>query len=67
VSDLPLSDEVGDGSRRLFNRRVRVDTVLVDEVDVVGVEASPRALHGCPDVRGAAVRAERVTVSVMPK
>jgi hypothetical protein len=45
VSDLALGDEIGDGCRCLFDRRLGVDPVLVVEVDVVevdvaGVEAS---------------------------
>ena len=60
VSDLALGDEVGDGCRGLLDRRVRVDPVLVVQVDVVGAEASQRALDGCPDVGGAAVACRAV-------
>ena len=65
VSDLALGDEIGDGSCCLLDRRVGVDAVLVVEVDVVGAEASQRALDGCTDVGGAAVGAEGVPVAVV--
>ena len=56
VADLALGDQFGERADGLFDRRVRVDAVLVVQVDVVGAEPPQRSLDGGADVRGAAVR-----------
>ena len=38
VQHLALGDQIGDGSGGLLDRGVRVDAVLVVQVDVVGAE-----------------------------
>ena len=55
VADLALGDEFGEGADGVFDRRLRVDPVLVVEVDVVGAEPLERALDRGADVRRAAV------------
>ena len=39
MEDFALGDQVGDDARDLFDGSVRVDAVLVVQVDVVGAEA----------------------------
>src|ERR1700722_1468917 len=57
VLHLTLVDEVLQGARNILNRHVRIDTVLVEEIDHVG----PQSLEGCLgnflDVLRAAVQA----------
>ena len=36
VFNLPFGDEVFNGSGNVFNRHVGVDTVLIEEIDVIG-------------------------------
>src|SRR6478672_11252722 len=55
VPDLPVADEVGEGTDGVLDRCAWVDPVLVVEVDVVGAEALKRALDSDTDVGRAAV------------
>ena len=55
VQHLALGDQVGDGLRGLLDRGVRVDAVLVEQVDVVGAQALERPFDRGLDVRGTAV------------
>ena len=55
VPDLALGDQLGQRADGLLDRRVRVDPVLVVEVDAVGAEPLQGALDGGADVRRAAV------------
>ena len=55
MQHLALGDQVGDRPGGLLDRRVRVDAVLVVQVDVVGAETLQGALDGGLHVRGAAV------------
>jgi hypothetical protein len=47
---LALGDELGERADRLLDRDVRVDAVLVVEVDVVGAEPGERAFDRPPHV-----------------
>ena len=51
VQDLALGDQLGEGADRVLDRGVRVDAVLVVQVNAVGPEPLQRALDGGPDVR----------------
>ena len=55
VADLAFGDQFGQGADRLLDGRVRIDTVLVVQVDVVGAEPLQGALDRDADVRRAAV------------
>ena len=59
VADLALGDQFGDGADGVLDRGVRVDPVLVVQVDVVGVEPSQRAFNGGADAGRAAVECAR--------
>jgi hypothetical protein len=52
----PRTDQVPHRSRDLLDGHVRVDTVLVEEVDDVGLQALERGLGDLLDVLGAAVQ-----------
>ena len=64
VSDLAGVDELLDGAGDLLDGDVRVDTVLVEQVDRVGAQATQRALDGGADVVGPAGDAGLVAVLV---
>src|SRR4249919_2086992 len=55
VPDLALLDQVLDCSRNLFDRNVRIDTVLVEKVDGVDAQPLERGLGDLPDVFGPTV------------
>jgi hypothetical protein len=57
VLDLALPDQLLHRARDVFDRDVRVDAVLVEEVDAVGPEALQHALDRDLDVPGTAVQA----------
>ncbi len=48
-------DQLADGAGDILDRHVRVDAVLVEEVDVIGAEPLQRGVGDLLDVRGAAV------------
>jgi hypothetical protein len=64
VANLALLDQLGEGAHGVLDRRVRVDAVLVVQVDVVGAEPSQRALDSDADVGGAAVEGPRAPAVV---
>jgi len=55
VPDLPLLDQLLHRSRHFLDRDVRVDTVLIEEVDGLDSESLERALGAPLDVLGATV------------
>ena len=59
VLDLALLNQVLDRPRDLFDRHVRVDAVLIEQVDGLDPEPLERALGHLPDVLGPAVRGRR--------
>jgi len=64
VLDLAFPDQFLHRPRDLLDRHVRVDAVLVEEVDAVGLEASQRLLGDPTDPLGPAVEA-RPRISVL--
>ena len=54
VTDLAGFDQLLDRAGDVFDRDVRVDAVLVQQVDVVGAESFQRGVDGLADVPGAA-------------
>lgn len=57
VADLALGDQVAHGAGHVLDRHVRVDTVLVEQVDMVGAQALETGFGHGADVLGAAVQA----------
>ena len=57
VSDLPGVDELLDRPGDVLDRHIRVDAVLVVEVDVVGAQPAQRTLDGAADARRIAAQA----------
>src|SRR5207245_8092410 len=55
VFHLSLPDQVCEGSCHVFDRHVRVDTVLIIEIDDVGPEPLQRTLDALLEVLGPAV------------
>src|SRR3954470_5495318 len=55
VKHFALGDQSGDRLRRLLDRRLLVDTVLVVKVDVVRAETLERALDGKANIRSTTV------------
>ena len=55
VADLALRDQLGEGADGVLDGRVRVDPVLVVQVDVVGAEPLQGPFDRGADVRRAAV------------
>jgi hypothetical protein len=56
VPDLPILDESLHRAGDVLDRYVGVDTVLVEQVDVVGLEARVGGLGNLPDVLRAVVQ-----------
>ena len=50
MPDLALSDEVADGPGHVFDRHLRIDSVLVEQVDVVSPEPPQHLLDDLADV-----------------
>jgi hypothetical protein len=64
VQDLSLGHQFGEDADGVLDGSVRVDPVLVVEVDAVGSEPLQRALDRRPDVRRAAVEHPGATAGV---
>ena len=62
IAHLPLLDELGHRADRLLDRRVRVDAVLVVDVDVVGAEPLQRSVAGGEDVLAVAADAQSLAL-----
>jgi hypothetical protein len=54
VPRLSLSDEFLDGSRDVLDRHVRIDAVLVEQIDRLDAKAPQRAVDCPPNVLGPA-------------
>src|SRR5262249_31609914 len=59
VADFAGLYELGHGADGFLDRHIRIDPVLVEEVDVADAEALERSVDRAPDVLGAAVDAAR--------
>jgi hypothetical protein len=64
MADLAGLDELLDGACDLFDGHVRVDPVLVEQVDRVGAQPTKRAVDGRTDAVGPAADAGLVAVLV---
>lgn len=60
VPDLPPLDQLLDRAGHLLDRDVAVDTVLVEQVDVVGTQPFQRLVDGAADRFGPAVQTPRL-------
>src|ERR1700676_1054126 len=56
VLDLAFADEILYRPRDVLDRDVRVDAVLIEQIDSIGLESSQRRVGHLADVRGAAVQ-----------
>jgi hypothetical protein len=57
VLDLAFANQVLHRTRDVFDRDVRIDTVLIEEVDPVGLEPFQRCVSDLADVRRTTVEA----------
>ena len=64
VSDLALGDQLGHAADGVLDGGLRIDPVLVIQVDVVRTEPLQRALDRGADVRRATVEHPRATTGV---
>ncbi len=64
VSDLALGDQLGQGACGVLDRGLRIDPMLVVQVDVVGAEPLQRALDRGANVRRAAVEHPGTSIEV---
>ena len=55
MQDLSFGDQFLDRAGNVFHRHIRVDTVLIEQVDAVGPEAFERAFHRRADALRRAV------------
>ena len=67
MQNLALSDQLFDRARNVLDRDVRVDAMLVQQIDTVGAEALERAFDDCLDVLGAAVQTASASLDVEAK
>ena len=58
MRDLPLLHELLDGAGHVLDRHLRIDPVLVEEIDAVDAQALQRRLGHGLDVLGPAVEAD---------
>ena len=59
MPDLTLGDEVADGPGDVFDRYVRVDPVLVEQIDAVGPQSLEHLVDDLADVVWSAVQSSR--------
>src|SRR5207237_2814025 len=62
VTDLSLPDEIGHRAHHLLDRHLLGDAVLVEEVDVVGLEPARGGFHHLADVLRAAIEANDLPI-----
>ena len=65
MPDFTLADQVLQGARHVFDRRARIDTVLVEQIDVAGFQADQRRFGDGVDVLRTAVGDARM-IKVAP-
>ena len=58
VFDLALLDQIEDGARDVLDRHIRVDTVLIEQIDRLDAQPSQRSIRDLSDVLGPAVHAD---------
>ena len=64
VQHLALRDQILDRPGHVLDRHLRIDAMLVEQVDAVGAQTPQLGLDHLPDVFGPAVRARRVAAPV---
>ena len=64
MQNLALSDQLFDRTGDVFDWNVRIDSMLVQQIDAVGAEAPERAIDGSLDVLGAAVQTTSAAFNV---
>ena len=57
VLDLAFADQVLHRARDVLDRHVRIDAVLIEQIDAIGLQPLQRGLGDLPDVLGPAVQA----------
>src|SRR5437879_4985691 len=62
VPDLAFPNQTLDGAGNVFDRDVRIDAVLIEEIDAIRLEPFERCLGNLPDVCGPAVQARLLAV-----
>src|SRR5262245_27067556 len=62
VPDLAFADQILHRARHVLDRDSRIDAMLIEEIDAVGVEALQRSLGHVTDVRGATVQSGLLAV-----
>ena len=65
VRDLAGVDELPDGTSDVFDRHIRVDAVLVEQVDAICAQPYEHGVHDVADVVGTAVETCRTPVASM--
>jgi hypothetical protein len=55
VADLAFDDEIPDGAGYILDRHIRVDPVLIDQVNHIGPQPLQRLVGDSPDALGAAI------------
>ena len=60
---LALLDQLLHGARDVFDRHIRVDAVLIEQVDDVSLEALERSLGDLLDVLGPAIQTSLFAVA----
>src|SRR6185369_12270882 len=55
VPDLAFTNQIPHRSRDVFDRHVRIDAVLIEQIDSIGLEPLERRVRDFPDVRRPAV------------
>ena len=64
--DLALLDQLLDGAGDVFDRHVRVDAMLVEQIDTIGLQALQRGLDDGANTLGPAVQALTASPSLKP-
>ena len=64
MPDLAFGDQVLDRARDVFHRHGRIDTVLIEQVDMVGPQALQRSLDHLADMLGPAIEPDHLALLV---
>src|SRR2546428_3426345 len=62
VSDLAGFDEIRHGTDGIFDRGIRIQPMLIIQVDIICAQAAKRTLYGPLDMSRTAVQAEHLAV-----
>ena len=69
MPDLSLLDQILDSAGNILDRHGRIDAMLVEQIDMVGLEPLQRSVGDLPDMFGPAIEAElaKFLPECMPK